>query len=264
MGCGAGQNTVQTLVEDGQPYTVPQGGGVITAWQHRASTVDVGSGRLQVWRGSALGTTFTLVGRSEIEAFSAGLVNSFATRIPVDGGDLLGFRITNESACVFDAPGAGPNDTVRFQNMIGTPDAAPGESVTFGVAEADFRLNISATLEPDADGDGFGDETQDCNPGNASQTVDCTPPDAVIVKGAKSKTKKKRATFEFTGSDARAVAGFECSLDGAAFSPCTSPHTVKVKKGKHTFSVRAIDQAGNVDGTPAADSWKVKRKKKKR
>jgi hypothetical protein len=45
---------------------------------------------------------------------------------------------------------------------------------------------------------------------------------------------------------------------------CASPYTIKVKKGKHTFQVRAIDQAGNVDGTPATDDWKVKKKKKKK
>jgi hypothetical protein len=91
--------------------------------------------------------------------------------------------------------------------------------------------------------------------------VDSNAPSATITKGPKDKTKKKTATFEFTGNDARAVAGFQCSLDGGAFAPCTSPHNVKVKKGKHTFQVRAVDQAGNV-GTPASDSWKRKRRRK--
>jgi hypothetical protein len=36
---------------------------------------------------------------------------------------------------------------------------------------------------------------------------------------------------------------------------------VRVKKGRHTFEVRAIDRAGNV-GTAATDTWKVKKKKK--
>jgi hypothetical protein len=94
--------------------------------------------------------------------------------------------------------------------------------------------------------------------------ADTSPPDTTIAKGPKAKTKKKTATFEFTGADARAIAGFECSLDGAAFASCTSPHTVKVKKGKHTLSVRAVDTAGNVDASPATGSWKVKRKKKKK
>jgi hypothetical protein len=91
---------------------------------------------------------------------------------------------------------------------------------------------------------------------------DTSSPSAQITSGPKNKTKKKRATFEFTGTDPRAIAGFQCKLDARAFAPCTSPHTVKVKKGKHTFQVQAIDQAGNV-GPPAADAWKRKKKRRK-
>ena len=93
--------------------------------------------------------------------------------------------------------------------------------------------------------------------------ADTTSPDTTITKQPKSKTKKKSATFEFSGTDARAVAGFECSLDGAAFSACSSPVTVKVKKGRHTFSVRAADGSGNVDGAPATADWRVKKKKRR-
>jgi large repetitive protein len=91
---------------------------------------------------------------------------------------------------------------------------------------------------------------------------DANPPTATITGGPKAKTSKKQATFTFTGADTRAVASFECSLDRGAFAACSSPHTVKVTKGKHTFSVQAIDQAGNV-GSAATDSWKVKKKRKK-
>jgi hypothetical protein len=94
------------------------------------------------------------------------------------------------------------------------------------------------------------------------QPGDSNPPGAQITKSPKDKTKKKTATFEFTGTDARAVASFQCKLDAGAFAACTSPHTVKVKKGKHTFQVQAIDQAGNI-GSPATDNWKVKKKRKK-
>jgi hypothetical protein len=89
---------------------------------------------------------------------------------------------------------------------------------------------------------------------------DSVAPNAQITKAPNDKTKKKTATFEFIGTDARAVASFQCSLDGSAFAPCTSPHTVKVKKGKHTFQVQAVDQAGNV-GAPASDAWKRKKKR---
>lgn len=90
--------------------------------------------------------------------------------------------------------------------------------------------------------------------------VESVPPETQITKRPKDKTKKKQATFEFTSNVAGST--FECSLDGAAFAPCGSPDTLKVKKGKHSFQVRAIDTAGNVDGSPASDGWKVKRRKK--
>jgi hypothetical protein len=92
---------------------------------------------------------------------------------------------------------------------------------------------------------------------------DTTAPDTTITKGPKDKTRKKTATFEFTGTDARAIASFQCKLDAGAFAPCTSPHTVRVKKGKHTFQVQAIDDAGNADGSPARDTWKRKKKRKR-
>jgi predicted outer membrane repeat protein len=104
--------------------------------------------------------------------------------------------------------------------------------------------------------------------GPACEPTDANAPETTITKGPKNKQKlkgnkkRKKATFEFTATDARAVAGFECSLDGSPFAPCTSPRKEKVKKGKHEFEVRAVDAAGNVDPTPATDDWKVKKKKK--
>jgi len=47
-----------------------------------------------------------------------------------------------------------------------------------------------------------------------------------------------------------------------AFRPCASPKKLKAKLGKHTFAVRAIDAAGNVDPTPATRTFKVVERKK--
>src|SRR6266511_189290 len=93
-----------------------------------------------------------------------------------------------------------------------------------------------------------------------SAVPDAQPPDTTITKKPKDKTKKKTATFEFTSSEPGST--FECSLDGKPFAPCTSPDSFKVKKGKHSFEVRAKDPVGNLDGSPASDDWKVKKKKK--
>ncbi len=47
-------------------------------------------------------------------------------------------------------------------------------------------------------------------------------------------------------------------MDAAAFAVCTSPHTTPpLSDGAHSFEVRAIDAAGNVDPTPARRSFTV-------
>ena len=97
--------------------------------------------------------------------------------------------------------------------------------------------------------------------GRLSRDLADAAPETTITKGPKNKTKKKKATFEFTATE---PSTFECLVDNKqGFKPCSSPTTVRVKKGKHQFAVFATDVTGNVDGSPATDSWKVKKKRKK-
>jgi len=63
-------------------------------------------------------------------------------------------------------------------------------------------------------------------------------------------------TFMFTATDDLGVSGFECRLDGGAFSPCTSPKAYSgLSPGVHTFRVRAVDVANRPDPSPAAHTW---------
>lgn len=60
------------------------------------------------------------------------------------------------------------------------------------------------------------------------------------------------ATFLFESDDPGFTLGFECRLDGAAFAPCSSPLTIgPLSPSPHSFAVRAVDTAGNVDPSPA-------------
>jgi hypothetical protein len=64
------------------------------------------------------------------------------------------------------------------------------------------------------------------------------------------------ARLAFSSADTD-VAGFQCSLDGGAFVPCTSPKEFSgLSAGSHTALVRAIDRVGNI-GTPASKTFSV-------
>jgi hypothetical protein len=91
----------------------------------------------------------------------------------------------------------------------------------------------------------------------APASTDTTAPDTTIKKGPKRKTRKRNTTIAFSASEAGSR--FECSLDGKPFAACQSPFTKKVKRRRHSFQVRAIDQAGNTDATPALLQWRVRR-----
>jgi hypothetical protein len=217
--------------------------GVITSWSFQTGPAALV--KLKVGRPVG-GNSFQIVGESSLTAVAAGSSSSFPTRISVEPGDVIG-NWTNTSNC-----GRGAAASYVLRTNYPAPDPPVGTTSTYSQVTG-FQVDISATLEPDCDGDGFGDESQD-------QDLNACPPGptATITAGPKDKTSKKNATFVFTANEP--VATFECALDGGPFGACSSPDTLKVKKGKHHFEVRAADAGGNVGGA-ASDDWKVKRKK---
>jgi hypothetical protein len=81
--------------------------------------------------------------------------------------------------------------------------------------------------------------------------LDNVPPDTIVVAGPTSPTAATESTFVFVATETNTT--FQCSLDGGAFSECSSPHTVSgVSAGTHTLQVRAVDLGGNTDATPAS------------
>jgi len=83
--------------------------------------------------------------------------------------------------------------------------------------------------------------------------ADTVAPDTTITSGPSGPSPGNTASITFTSSE---TGSFQCSLDGAAYTGCTSPQTLTgLAKGGHMFAVRAIDTAGNVDASPATASW---------
>ena len=73
---------------------------------------------------------------------------------------------------------------------------------------------------------------------------DTTPPTVAITGGPSGSTTETSASFTFSADEAGST--FQCSLDGSGFSGCQSPASYSsLSPGSHSFSVKAIDQAGN-------------------
>jgi hypothetical protein len=86
---------------------------------------------------------------------------------------------------------------------------------------------------------------------------DTIAPETTLGSGAPDTvTTSTSANFAFSSNEAGA--SFECALDSGSYEPCTSPKDYSdLSVGAHEFRVRAVDEAGNRDGSPATHSWTV-------
>ncbi|HVY96728.1 MAG TPA: hypothetical protein VHA54_07190 [Solirubrobacterales bacterium] len=155
-------------------YAVPAGGGVITAWQTK-TLGNPGTIKLKVFRPTGLLGQYLSVGEEGPHAVAANTAPTFSgVRIPVQAGDLLGML------------GVGLNCTSEYMpTKLGYKvqvfpmgvDPAPGSTASVESNGSGSAIEIAATVEPDVDGDGYGDETQDACPADASaHKLPCPPP----------------------------------------------------------------------------------------
>ena len=256
-GCVGGATYSQTS-SSGNSYVMPTEG-VITSWAHRA-----GAGppdlKFRIVRQVAETNYFTLVREGPSTPQTANQLNEFPVRIPVKGGDMIGLFVGSSIAPYNCASPTGKAADVWYYNPL---DYFAGGGTAFEGPGSGYKFDVSAQLEPDADGDGFGDETQDLCPTNASTQGGCPPPltdtdppETTITKRAPNKTEMRTATFKFRSDEAGST--FECKLDKKPFKSCSSPKKLKrLAEGEHKFKVRAKDAAGNVDPSPAKDQFKV-------
>ena len=92
---------------------------------------------------------------------------------------------------------------------------------------------------------------RDESPATRMFRVDTTPPETSITSGPSGSIDERTATFGLGSSEPGST--FECRLDGGEWVGCQSPHTtVQLADGEHTFAVRATDEVGNTDQSPAS------------
>lgn len=158
-----------TLPGNAAPLTVPADG-VITRWRVKTKAGTAAAVRLRVIRDAAGGQHLGVASSSSVVTSTAGDVQTFtlgapSRGIPVQAGDHIGLdQATN--AAVIAAPAAGAQ-LQWWEPALGDGLAA------LGTAKPDVELFFNADVEPDADRDGFGDETQDACPTDPTTQQAC-------------------------------------------------------------------------------------------
>ena len=155
---------LQTGVASGPSYAV--GTGVITAWDFWDGNPIAAGLKLKVGRLSLAGAT--IVGESAASGQLANQLQQFQARIPVQSGDIIGIYTGGSGPC-----------SIMTGNTSGNFFYAAGDLATgttnAGFAGNSFMFPLEAFVEPDADSDAFGDESQDFCKTDAATQGPCRP-----------------------------------------------------------------------------------------
>jgi hypothetical protein len=91
----------------------------------------------------------------------------------------------------------------------------------------------------------------DLSPASFTWTVNASALDATITSSPANPSTSRNASFSFTGTGT----AFDCALDAAPFTTCTSPQSYSgLAYGAHSFQVRARTGAGQT-GAAARFTW---------
>jgi Domain of unknown function DUF11 len=159
--------------------------GVVTGWHIKSGSIG-GEVRLRVLR-PAGGGKYTGAGTGAPWKITRDdpYVNDFPDRLPVKAGDVL--AVDNTSNALFLSTDSG---TVKAF----TPSVADGATVAPTANEPGARrVLMSADIEPDTDGDGYGDETQDACPAAGDRHL-------APCSGAQGDISVEQSISAYTGS----------------------------------------------------------------
>jgi hypothetical protein len=126
---------------------------------------------LRVLRSVASSPNYIFVSTSAPRTPSSTGVQTFATRQPINAGDYVGLEGQSIDARIGIAALGMTGDAVAAWSYV--PDGHLAAPVAYGFGGT---IAYNADVEPDADHDGYGDETQDACPGDARTQGACTPP----------------------------------------------------------------------------------------
>ncbi len=236
--------------------TVTGGGNLVGA---EPGFVDAAAGNYDLRAGSAVVDQGVL---SMASTDRAGRTRSFdgdgdGTAKPDMGAYEL-HDITAPSTTITAGPSGPTNDNTPVFTFRSGPDAT-FECQLDGTVFPNCKSPVTTTPLPDgphtftvrARDEVFNVEA---NPPKRTFTVDTKAPDTTLTKKTPKRFYKPRVKFKFVSSEPGTK--FQCMLDNLPWRSCKSPLRYSVKVGKHRLLVRAVDAAGNQDGSPARYKFK--------
>ncbi|WP_157545194.1 hypothetical protein [Nocardioides halotolerans] len=243
----------------GPAYVAPVDG-VVTGFSHQANGT-AGQVRALVLADAPSTSNKIVVAKSAKMTVSVNKLNAFGVQLRMRAGERLAlWYSTNLMACLtVGTAGDTSVASAPFDADVNPVFAPTGSFV------GSYRPNIAASFEPDADGDGFGDYTQDACPRSALTTAVCPEPDTRITRKPKhaSTRHKVKVTIRFTSSIAGST--FQCRLDGhKKWKRCSSPFKRTLGIGKHRLQVRAVSPQGVPDRRPATARFTITKAKRHR
>jgi Domain of unknown function DUF11 len=145
------------------PSAVAPFDGVVVRWRVKSGS---GASGLALRALRRAGTNaYTGVGTSEQQSLTQAGTATFASRVPVKAGDIIGLddRTTGGATIAATSTTAA---VWTFSAPIGSFSASPSKQPA-------RELLVNADIEHDVDGDGYGDETQDLCPGDPTRHTAC-------------------------------------------------------------------------------------------
>jgi hypothetical protein len=168
--CDVNSTYVQEVVSTGAAGYQSPVSGVVTAWATYGGAAATQM-KLEILRPDPVGGAFHYFAKQKdaLRDIMPGGLNGFTgLHLPIAAGDYIGVYVPAAGAnCLSYTAGAGES----YHHVVGDPGL--DVSTFFNNLQASGLINAVAAVEPDADGDGYGDETQDGCPGNGAATGTC-------------------------------------------------------------------------------------------
>jgi hypothetical protein len=168
--CGGAKCTLIQYRDSGaNPAYVTPVSGVITQWQLASGSAG-NAVSLRTLRPGAAAGTFAGLGTGVPRTTKTGLNTFQGERLPVEAGDSIGLDMTGDGLVI----ATGQAGAMVKWWLPALADAAGPSAPTNSSADG-HSLQLNADVEPDSDGDRFGDITQDGCPGDPNrQALPCT------------------------------------------------------------------------------------------